>query len=194
MIRLALMRHGHTAWNRAGRIQGRTDIPLDAGAEEHLSQLCVPPEWTEADLVSSPLTRAVQTAQLVAGRSPRIEAALTEMDWGAWEGQEGAILRADPASGYRDIEDWGWTFTPPGGESPAALCARLIPRVNALQRDTVAVCHIGTMRVLLAIATGWAFRGPAPFRIKRDRLYVLCVSADRSTLETPPLPLERRKT
>ena len=35
------------------------------------------------------------------------------------------------------------------------------------------MCHIGVMRVLLAEATGWAFNGPAPFAIKRNRLYVL---------------------
>ena len=38
------------------------------------------------DWVSSPLLRAVATAQLLAGSAPRIEPALTEMDWGAWEG------------------------------------------------------------------------------------------------------------
>ena len=42
MIRLALLRHGHTAWNRAGRIQGRSDIPLDAQAREDLSGYALP--------------------------------------------------------------------------------------------------------------------------------------------------------
>jgi probable phosphoglycerate mutase len=35
------------------------------------------------------------------------------------------------------------------------------------------VCHIGVMRVLLAQAWGWDFHGPAPFQIKRNRLYIL---------------------
>ena len=37
MIRLALLRHGHTPWNREGRIQGRTDIALDSEAAEQLA-------------------------------------------------------------------------------------------------------------------------------------------------------------
>lgn len=176
MIRLALLRHGHTAWNRAGRIQGRTDIPLDADARAGLGALRLPPAWREADLVASPLSRAVETARLVGARAPTTSAALMEMDWGAWEGGEGKLLRADPQSGFRDIEDWGWTYTPPEGESPAALRDRLIPWVATLERDTVAVCHIGVMRVLMALATGWAFDGPAPFQVKRNRLFVIEVS------------------
>ena len=42
MTRLALLRHGHTAWNRAGRIQGRSDIALDADARKSLADLCLP--------------------------------------------------------------------------------------------------------------------------------------------------------
>lgn len=178
MIRLALLRHGHTSWNRAGRIQGRTDIPLDEDARQALSRLRLPGGWEGADVVSSPLARAVETGRLITGTAPRTREALMEMDWGAWEGAHGAALAADPASGFKHIEAWGWSFRPPDGESPADLRARLLPWVATLRRDTVAVCHIGIMRVLLAHATGWAFDGPAPFQIKRNRLFVLHIDGE----------------
>lgn len=173
MIRLALLRHGHTAWNRAGRVQGRSDIPLDDIAVQDLSALRLPVPWDRADLCSSPLERAAQTAQLVSGRAPRKDAALMEMNWGDWEGRIARDLRADPACDHRDIEDWGWNYTPPNGEPPAALRARLVPWAQTLGCDTVAVCHIGVMRVLMAHATGWNFDGPAPFAVKRNRLFVI---------------------
>ncbi|MEM8655925.1 MAG: histidine phosphatase family protein [Pseudomonadota bacterium] len=184
MIRLALLRHGHTAWNRAGRLQGRSDIPLDDIARAELSQLALPTDWRGADLVSSPLARAVETATLVAGRAPRVEPSLIEMNWGRLEGQYGKALVQDPDSGFRHIEDWGWQYCPPGGETPDALRSRLRPWLRALSRDTVAVCHIGTMRVLMAMATGWDFAGAAPFRIKRNRLFVLDV--DKGALRMTP--------
>jgi probable phosphoglycerate mutase len=192
MIRLALLRHGHTAWNRAHRIQGRTDIPLDDQAVAGFRALRLPAPWNSAALWSSPLQRAAHTAELVAGRVPRTDPALMEMDWGDWEGQHGADLRADPASGFRDIEDWGWDYAPPGGESPAHLRARLVPWANALTRDSVAVCHIGVMRVLLAHATGWEFDGPAPFAVKRNRLFVINISEQGWSFDGTPVRLEAR--
>ena len=185
MIRLALLRHGHTDWNRAHRIQGRTDRPLDDAARTELAALRLPPPWDTADLWSSPLSRAVETAQLVAGRAPRTAPELTEMNWGAWEGQRGIDLLADPDSGYRHIEDWGWDYRPGGGESPADLWQRL-------ERDSVAVCHIGIMRVLLARAHGWDFDGPAPFKVKRNRLFVIGVDGERLTAEPDPIRLLAR--
>lgn len=173
MTRLALIRHGHTAWNRAGRIQGRTDVPLDTAAETHLSRLTLPPPWDNAALVSSPLSRAVRTGVLISGKNPLHEPALMEMNWGVWEGKHGENLIADPATGYKHIEEWGWQFRPPEGESPQDVLARVSPWLDHLAKDTVAVCHIGIMRVILARATGWNFAGPAPFRIKRDRLFIL---------------------
>ena len=189
MTRVALLRHGHTAWNRAGRIQGRSDIPLDPGAEVEHDDLCLPPPWNEAQLCSSPLRRARQTAQRVGGRDPEIIDALIEMNWGDWEGGHGTDLIADPASGYRHIEDWGWSFRPPGGESPEEVWARLAPWLETLTEDTVAVCHIGVMRILLAKATGWDFDGPAPFRIKRRRLYMLTVRGTDLTRNGDPIRL-----
>lgn len=192
MIRLALLRHGHTAWNRAGRIQGRSDIPLDDDARAELAQYRLPAPWSRAELWSSPLARADETARLVAGTAPRHAPELTEMNWGDWEGKRGVDLLADPESGYRHIEDWGWDYRPPGGETPAELRARLQPWLDRLARDAVAVCHIGIMRVLLADAHGWEFDGPAPFRIKRNRLFLLHLSPNGGLSAKPePLRLHR---
>ncbi len=193
MIRLALLRHGHTDWNRAGRIQGRTDVPLDAEARAQLATLCLPPPWNVADLWSSPLVRAVETARIVAGQAPQTDAALMEMNWGDWEGKHGADLRADSTSGFRDIEHWGWEFTPPGGESPAALRARLTLWAEALTADSLAVCHIGVMRVLMARAMGWDFAGPPPFRIKRNRLYVIEIGKGIWHSDGAAIPLTERR-
>ncbi|MEM9966763.1 MAG: histidine phosphatase family protein [Pseudomonadota bacterium] len=173
MTRLALLRHGHTAWNREGRIQGRTDIPLDQQAIDELRERNLPAPWDEAKLFSSTLARARQTAMLVSGKLPQEHEALIEMNWGDWEGKKGIELKADPQKGYRDIEDWGWRYTPPNGESPEQVAKRLTPWLDGLTGDNVAICHIGVMRVLLAKATSWDFEGPAPFQVKRNRLYIL---------------------
>ncbi|MEW9921613.1 histidine phosphatase family protein [Marimonas sp. MJW-29] len=192
MIRLALLRHGHTEWNRAGRIQGRTDVPLDDEATRQLTGLRLPEAWEEADIFASPLSRAIDTARLVADRAPRIDPALIEMNWGDWEGLRAAELYADPGHDYRHVDDWGWHYTPPGGESPAALRARLLPWLATRDRDTVAVCHIGVMRVMLALASDWHFNGPPPFQIKRNRLYVLEVAPGKLTLLPDPVRLIER--
>ena len=192
VIQLALLRHGHTSWNRLGRIQGRTDIELDDDARAQLAALRLPAPWDQAGIVSSPLSRAVETAKLVSGRTPETCPALTEMDWGAWEGKRGVDLIADPSSGFRDIEYWGWHFQPPNGDSPDMLRRRLLPWVTTLNSDTVAICHIGVMRVLLAHATGWDFDGPAPFQIKRNRLYLLEISPSGWRALPDPIRLAHR--
>ena len=192
VIQLALLRHGHTSWNRLGRIQGRTDIELDDDARAQLAAFRLPAPWDQADIVSSPLSRAVETAKLVSGRTPETCLALTEMDWGAWEGKRGVDLIADPSSGFRDIEYWGWHFQPPNGDSPDMLRRRLLPWVTTLNSDTVAICHIGVMRVLLAHATGWDFDGPAPFQIKRNRLYLLEISPSGWRALPDPIRLAHR--
>ena len=173
MIHIGFLRHGPTAWNREGRIQGRSDIPLDSAALSELENLSAPDEWSHCDVWSSPLCRASQTANTVTGRAPRISDALIEMDWGQWEGQRGQDLIADQNSDFRHIEDWGWDYRPPGGESPADVRGRLLGWANTLEKDALAVCHIGMIRVALALAHGWDFSGPAPFRVKRRRIYAL---------------------
>ena len=189
MIRLALLRHGHTDWNRVGRIQGRSDIALDDAARAELAAQALPAPWDRADLWSSPLKRAAETARLVAGYAPETAPELIEMDWGDWEGLRGIDLKADPDSGFRDIEHWGWDYRPPGGESPEEVWARIAPWLERLTSDTVAVCHIGIMRMILARAHGWDFDSPAPFKIKRNRLFVVEIDGDSLTPLTDPIRL-----
>lgn len=191
MIQLALIRHGITAWNRQGRIQGHTDIPLDADAELDLSQYKLPVQWQDSRVVASPLSRATRTAELLSGQVPEKVPALLEMDWGEWEGRRSVDIAAEPNSRFRHLDEWGWDYRPPGGESPSDVRARAEPWVLSLQGDTVAVCHIGVMRTLLAIAHGWNFEGMPPFVIKRNRLYLLQVSdaiepGDPSCVRLPP--------
>ena len=82
--RLALLRHGHTAWNRAGCIQGRVDEPLDPQARDHLSRLRLPDEFKDAALFSSPLVRAAETARTSPGASrPSFRR------WSKWTGAAG---------------------------------------------------------------------------------------------------------
>lgn len=186
------MRHGHTAWNRAGRIQGRVDEPLDEAARQHLASLQLPEEFSDSLLVSSPLTRAVETARIVGRRDPVVAAELVEMDWGSWEGQRGIDLLADANSGYRHLETWGWDYEPPGGESPRRVWERIEPWLGTLRGPAVAVSHIGIMRVLLARATGWNFAGAPPFQIKRDRLYRVDILADGAVaFDNEPIRLLR---
>jgi probable phosphoglycerate mutase len=192
MTQLALIRHGHTPWNRAGRIQGRTDINLDPDAITELAGYKLPINWAHANLVSSPLKRACQTAEIIADRAPVLEDTLIEMNWGDWEGLRGVDLKADPTSGFRDIEYWGWNYQPPNGESPQDVWNRIEPWVMGLQTDTIAVCHIGIMRMILAKATGWDFDGPAPFRIKRNRLFIIDLEGGLRMTNDDPIRLERR--
>ncbi|MBL4768960.1 MAG: histidine phosphatase family protein, partial [Rhodobacteraceae bacterium] len=109
------------------------------------------------------------------------------------EGKRGVDLLAQPGSDFRHIEDWGWSYCPPNGESPQQVSDRLSPWLNALTQDTVAVCHIGIMRVLMARATGWNFDGPAPFRIKRNRLFVLQLNDGVLTADPDPVRLIRHE-
>ena len=69
-----LVRHGQTDWNRAGKIQGTTDIPLNETGRQQAEQLATVlkersgyPAETRIDAVyASPLARAFQTAEILA--------------------------------------------------------------------------------------------------------------------------------
>lgn len=136
MTRLILCRHGETDWNVEGRYQGQADPPLNATGVAQAHNLVVALRDVGLDLIySSPLRRAIQTAEIVAEplRLPvLIEPGLMEIHQGDWQGR----LRSEISARDPDIfERWQtepWTVSPPGGESVVQVQERVNGALDAI--------------------------------------------------------------
>ncbi|TVQ33543.1 MAG: histidine phosphatase family protein [Geminicoccaceae bacterium] len=185
MTEVLLVRHAPTAWNEAGRLQGRADPPLSPQGRAVLAHWRLPQPFAAAPILTSPLRRAQETA--AAFGAAEVEPRLIEMDWGAWEGRRlGELRDADP-DGMAAIEARGLDLRPPGGECPRDVMARL----DALFRDlaplprVVLVAHKGTLRAAMALAVGWAMTSKPPVRLGPDD--ALAFALDAAGRPRPPL-------
>ncbi len=128
-MNILLVRHGETAWNREGRYQGRTDIPLSPDGERQVRALGERlREMPIAVAISSPLSRAKATADaILAGRSTPLELddGLLEISHGQWEGK----LASDVALSHAEM--FGVWRSAPGRNSPAGPNAETLGDVDA---------------------------------------------------------------
>lgn len=139
---------------------GRTDVALAEPPERGAAALlaaCAP--WTALDpvarVVSSPATRALAVARLVAaetGAPVHVDDRLAEMDFGTWENRPWSSLKR------AEIDAWAADmlgYRPGGGEGVAAMLARVRRAWRGLSSSadtTLVVCHAGTIRCLRHIA------------------------------------------
>ena len=150
----ALVRHGQTDWNAQRRLQGATDIPLnDVGRGQARDAVAVLSAYEWDAIVSSPLSRAVETADLIAaglGLSvARRVPELAERSFGPAEGlQAGPELDAlRIPNGFR------------GAESEDEAAGRGLAALEALAeefrgRRVLAIAHGTLLRVSLSRAVG----------------------------------------
>jgi len=183
-MHILLVRHGETAWNREGRYQGRTDIPLSPDGQRQVRSLGQRlASLPIAAAVASPLSRAKTTAEaILAGRSLPLELdeGLVEISHGGWEGQ----LASDVARDHAEM--FGIWRSAPGRDSPAGpgaetlgdvdarawpVLARLCARLPADGTGLIAA-HDAVNRVLLCRVLGvpfekiWSFRqSPATLNV-----------------------------
>ena len=181
------IRHGETAWNAEGRLQGAQDTSLNhlgrkqaAHAGGILADLFARDGRSEQALayVASPLGRARSTMELVRGalRLPpgdySIDDRLREIGYGDWEGSTLAQMQArDPELFARRQVD-KWTVSPPGGETYASVQIRVRNWYDQVLVDTVAVAHGGTARALMVALGIETPASAADLTIEQGAVYV----------------------
>jgi broad specificity phosphatase PhoE len=151
-----LVRHAETEWSRDHKHTGRTDIPLTDKGRDAARALRPRLEGHDFALVlSSPLSRARETAQLAGLRVDGLRDDLMEWDYGDYEGITTPEIRETRPEWYL------WRDGVPGGESPddvAARCDRVIAEVRAVEGDVALVAHGHLLRTL---AARWLEQPPA---------------------------------
>jgi probable phosphoglycerate mutase len=210
-VRLLLIRHGETDWNRALRFQGQIDVPLNAmGLEQarrvgqRLAALHRVGDAAVPDLHSSDLQRAVQTATPItwashdAGVDGTTHAqavplqtlrALREQHFGLFEGKTTADIQAQ----YPEVWDQWRRFDarfslPEGGESTRDFHDRVTTALFDLCRDTdcaelTVVTHGGVLDMVWRHAHGETLDGPRRCEIPNAGLNRVRVEHGRFHIE-----------
>ncbi len=163
-MKLYLIRHGETDWNRAGIFQGTTDVPLNAAGHAQAGALGDLLRGVRFDAgYTSPLRRARETAEAVLrGRGVPLVAVpeLREISYGLWQGRG-----SEPAGRCSPGLEWKWKHQPwsvrfPGGETLDEVrerAGRALRRISDAHRGEVVLLsgHGHLNRVLLIHALGW---------------------------------------
>ncbi|TET40003.1 MAG: histidine phosphatase family protein [Dehalococcoidia bacterium] len=163
MTRIILVRHGQTEWNREERFRGRVDIDLDeTGVRQAQAAAEKIARWDVAAIYSSPLKRAMATAQIIASRlGLPVEPlhGINDMDFGIWQG----LSIEEARRRYRELFDL-WRYSPqrleiPEGETLEDVQRRAVATIDDLvarhQNETVAlVTHRVVCKVLLCHLLG----------------------------------------
>ncbi len=163
------IRHGETDWNREGRLQGQTDVPLNgrgrdqAAAAGRVLRRVVAARGLQAaelDFIASPLDRTRSTMEIMRramNLEPadfRLEHCLKEISFGAWEGLTWREIAASDPPRHAERRGDRWAFVPPEGESYAQVADRIRPWLATIRDNAVVVAHGGVARAMLVILTG----------------------------------------
>jgi probable phosphoglycerate mutase len=159
MTTIVLVRHGQTEWNRVERFRGRANVPLNETglAQAEATGQRVAKAWQPVAVYSSPLGRAVKTAEAIAKHFDlpvQIHPGLADIDYGDWQG-----LTPDEARQRWPDQIENWYNHPerariPNGETLADLRRRAMKTIGELaekhpDETIVLVGHTVINRIIL---------------------------------------------
>ena len=163
MTRLVVIRHGRTEWNRVERFRGRADLELDeVGIKQAEAAAIWIAEWQISAVYSSPLQRALTTAEILArplGLEVRLLPGIIDINYGKWQG----LSPEEAATNYGGLYA-KWLDSPhevkfPGGESLADVRERAASAVDGLitqypKETIVLVSHKVVCQILILSLLG----------------------------------------
>lgn len=156
-MKIYLLRHGETDWNKSHRFQGRIDIPLnDYGRELAVLTRQRWPQVAFDRVYCSPLIRAVETAQIVLeGRPERdlitIDDRVIEFGFGDSEGKNIDIASQDPLDPMFNLLHRPEAYVPSGG---GETFEQLVARAGAFLRDELLPLEAQGVGNVLVVAHG----------------------------------------
>ncbi len=166
-VKILLVRHGETEWNRLHRFQGRSNIPLNQKGNDQARALALAlKDESITAIYSSPLERAMETAvhiQQFHQISPLIqEPAFMEMNLGEFEGMEGRRWKDEYQVFRKAWEQKPAALAMPGGESLQDVQERAVGALVRICKpyesgDTLVICsHNFVIVSVLCFASGVA--------------------------------------
>lgn len=150
------VRHGQTATNRDGLLQGRVDTELTDLGREQARRLAEGLRGVPVvRVISSPLRRAGDTAHAISsihGLAVDVDERLVELDYGEWDQRRFAEISPQEWDAWRANPK----FAPPCGESLVDVTARIAEFCDEYVSDdvVVAVSHVSPIKAAMCLALG----------------------------------------
>jgi alpha-ribazole phosphatase len=163
MVTVILVRHGETAWNRREVFRGRADVELNQRGRAQAQAVAASLKKREvAAVYSSPLRRAIETAQAIArphNIPVRVEQGFIDFDYGSWQGMQHDEVRRRYPKLYQDWIERPHTVRIEGGESLRMVRRRAMNALRNLaeqhpEETVVIVAHRVVNKVILCAVLG----------------------------------------
>lgn len=196
MTRLLIVRHGETDWNADARVQGFSDIPMNAAGRAQVQRTAAAlANDTIAAVYSSDLSRARDTGVILAARHelPVSEVpALRERCWGAWEGRSLTELAVEDPENYASLRAGQWV-TPDGAEDYESLQSRIAGAIESIaaahaDQSVIIATHGGPVKVITAWVLGAPVSAHNAMRIGNASVTTIIVRNSRFVLESYNVP------